>query len=208
MREVEVGAKFGGWEVTALSATGKILCKCVCGRTERTIRRYDLLTSKTLMCRKCSVALTKTSHGSAPNGGTSPEYNTWMHMIQRCHNPGNKDYKNYGGRGIQVCSLWRESFEAFLLMVGKKPFPEATIDRTDVNKGYEPGNCTWASRTEQNRNTRSNVRIVLDGVSKVVTEWVQDPACTVTPFTVYKRLKRGWEPREAIFTPSGGKRST
>lgn len=199
------GQKFGAWTVISESADGKVLCKCECARTEREIRKYDLVNGKSLMCRKCSVSLSKTAHGGAPNGKASPEYNTWVHMIQRCTNPSNKDYKNYGGRGITMCDLWLESFEAFFLMVGKKPFPEATIDRTDVNKGYEPGNVTWASKTEQNRNTRSNVRLVIDGSSKVVTEWAMEPGCTVTAFTIYKRIKRGWEPKDAVFTPSGAK---
>src|SRR5690606_10320984 len=100
----------------------------------------------------CSISLAKTTHGATPGGKASPEYNTWVHMIQRCHNPKNKDYKNYGGRGIEVCELWRDSFEAFLLMVGKRPTAQHTIERIDTNKGYEPGNVKWATRFEQNQN--------------------------------------------------------
>lgn len=150
------------------------------------------------MCRRCSVGLSKTTHGASPYGQASPEYTTWVHMIQRCHNPKNKDYKNYGARGIAVCDMWRDSFEAFLLMVGKRPFPEATIERLDYNKGYEPGNVKWASRAEQNLNTRSNVRLTIDGETKTVSEWSRDPRCAVSMFTIYKRLDRGWDHKDAV----------
>jgi hypothetical protein len=124
-------------------------------------------------------------------------------MIQRCHNPKNKDFKNYGGRGIVVCDMWRESFEAFLLMVGKRPTPTHTIERIDSNGNYEPGNVRWATRTEQNRNTRSNVKLTIDGETKTVSEWSHDSRCSVSEFTLYKRIARGWEDaKKIVFTPS------
>jgi len=201
--EVELGKKYGAWTIVGAGTDStKLLCRCECGRTERELRKYDLVKAKSLMCRKCSVGLSKTSHGASPYGKASPEYTTWVHMIQRCHNSSNKDYKNYGERGIEVCEMWRESFEAFLMMVGKRPFPEATIDRIDSNGNYEPGNVRWASRAEQNLNMRSNVRLTIDGETKAVSEWSRDPRCAVGMFVIYKRLERGWEPKEAVFTPS------
>jgi len=197
---VQVGDKYGAWIVTGSEKDGKIPCRCTCGRTERPVRKYDLVHGKSLMCRRCSVSLTKTTHGASPYGRASPEYNTWVHMIQRCHNPQNKDYKNYGGRGIQVCDMWRESFEAFLFMVGKRPNIKDTIERIDTNKGYEPGNVRWASRAEQNLNTRSNVKLTIDGETKTVSEWSRDARCTVSMFTIYKRLDRGWDAERAVFS--------
>lgn len=206
--EVEVGQKYGAWEVIGPSSdSSKMMCRCSCGRTEHSVRKYDLVRGKSLMCRRCSVAISKTSHGAAPYGKSSPEYNTWVHMIQRCHNPKNKDYKNYGGRGIEVCEMWRESFEAFLLMVGKRPTLKHTIERIDTNRGYEPGNVRWATRHEQNQNMRSNVKLTIEGETKTVSEWSRDPRCTVSMFTVYKRLDRGWDARRAVFTPSKSRSS-
>lgn len=197
----DIGKKYGMWTVVRLPVDpARLTCSCSCGRTETTLRKYDLEQGKTLMCKRCSVGLSKKSHGASPMGNTSPEYTTWSHMLQRCHNPKNKDYKNYGGRGIVVCDLWKDSFEAFLLMVGKRPFVEATIERIDSNKSYEPGNVRWASRAEQNVNTRSNVRLTIDGETKTVSEWSRDPRCQVTQFTIYKRLERNWSPRDAVFT--------
>ena len=123
-------------------------------------------------------------------------------MIQRCHNPNNKDYKNYGARGIEVCELWRDSFETFLLMVGPRPSIEYTIERINSNGNYEPGNVRWATRFEQNQNMRSNAKLTIDGKTQTVTEWARDPKCTVSHFTIYKRLHRGWEPAKAVFEPS------
>lgn len=200
------GEKYGAWTVIGEGKTpSRVLAQCDCG-TVRELRKYDLTHRKTLMCRSCSISLTKTTHGATPGGKASPEYNTWVHMIQRCHNPKNKDYKNYGGRGIEVCELWRDSFEAFLLMVGKRPTAQHTIERIDTNKGYEPGNVKWATRFEQNQNTRSNVLLTIHGETKTVSEWSRHPDCTVTMFTIYKRLDRNWDAEEAVFAPSGFKK--
>jgi hypothetical protein len=76
-------------------------------------------------------------------------------MNQRCTNPRNKRYADYGGRGIQVCDRWRTSFAAFLEDMGRRPSPEHSIDRYPNNDGnYEPGNCRWATAKQQRANRR------------------------------------------------------
>lgn len=194
------GDTFNDWTVIEkLGYKGKYRCRCICGYLQN-VKGSDLRKGKSRMCRYCASeqSNTGTTHGMR----NTTEYNTWVHMIQRCHNPNNKDYDNYGGRGIQVCDMWRESFEAFYMTIGPKPTPEHTIERINTNGNYEPGNVKWATRTEQNRNQRSNVNLTIDGVTKSVSEWSLHDDCPVSKFTIFKRLNRGWEPRRAVFQPS------
>lgn len=198
---VEIGSTYGAWTVLEpLDYKQKYVCQCVCG-TQQNVRVYDLIQGNSLMCRSCSLQ-SKASHGHTSAGKKTSTYGTWKHMIARCTNPSNKDYKNYGGRGITIYPVWLDSFEAFLLEMGEKPDNTYTIERVDVNKGYEPGNCKWIPRSEQPLNQRSNVRLTIDGETKLVTQWAQDPRCPVSCFTIYKRLNRGWEPERAVLEPS------
>jgi hypothetical protein len=193
---MEVGQTFGLWEILTVGKI-KALCRCDCGIQKR-IRINDLQAGKSRMCRQCSVESSNIVHGMRDTA----EYNSWMHMIQRCHNENNKDYANYGGRGIIVCDMWRKSFEAFFMCVGLKPTSEHTIERIDTNGNYEPGNVKWATRAEQTVNQRSNVVLEIDGERKTVSQWAQDPRCPVNQFTIYKRLERDWDARRAVFEPS------
>lgn len=82
------------------------------------------------------------------------EYFAWSAMIQRCTNPKDCGYKNYGGRGIKICDRWRSSFIDFYKDMGEKPFKEAQLDRVDNDGNYELNNCEWVSRTKNMRHTR------------------------------------------------------
>lgn len=83
------------------------------------------------------------------------EYSVWLNMKNRCNDPNNKSYKDYGGRGINVCDEWMKSFSQFYKDMGKRPSPKHEIDREDNNKGYEPNNCRWVTRTINARNKTS-----------------------------------------------------
>lgn len=88
-----------------------------------------------------------------------PLYGSWYGMTQRTTNPNNQDYAYYQGRGIEVCERWKEldGFYDFVEDMGPKPSKEYSIDRIDNDGNYEPGNCRWASKYQQMRNTRVTV---------------------------------------------------
>lgn len=132
----------------------------------------------------------------------SPEYRAWQTMRLRCTEPSNAAYPNYGGRGITVCDRWMNSVEAFIEDMGRKPSPKHEIDRFPDNDGnYEPGNCRWATRTENSRNRRSSHSLTVDGETLTLAGWAERTGVSHT--TITKRLKAGWPADRAVQTPTG-----
>lgn len=130
-------------------------CRCDCGRT-LDVSRMNLTSGDTRSCGCLRVdSPNSRTHGHSRVGIRTHEYNTWAAMVQRCTNPKTPNYQYYGARGIKVCDRWRDSFENFLADMGERP-PGTSIDRRNNELGYEPGNCRWATKREQMRNTRHN----------------------------------------------------
>lgn len=94
-------------------------------------------------------------HGDAQKSGRASEYLSWRELRTRCRNPHNHAYARYGGRGIRVCDRWMV-YENFLADMGRKPSPRHSIDRIDNDGNYEPGNCRWATSSQQNLNRSSS----------------------------------------------------
>lgn len=134
----------------------------------------------------------------------TPEYRAWQQLRLRCTDPKHAAYPNYGGRGITVCAAWLDSPEAFYRDVGPKPSPAHELDRIDNDRGYEPGNCRWVLRKENDRNRRSNRHLVIDGERRTLAEWCERFARPRD--TVRKRLEAGWSHDAAVKTPVRPKR--
>lgn len=117
----------------------------------------------------------------------TPTYKSWIDMKARCLNPRNHAYSSYGGRGITVCDRWRD-FVAFLEDMGVCPEGK-TLDRIDNDGHYEPGNCRWATRAEQQRNRRItvlNTEAVKEIRASDLPSTVLGPMYGVSPRTIRK----------------------
>lgn len=108
-------------------------------------------------------------------------YRVWAAMIRRCENPHDPKYESYGGRGIYVCDRWKK-FEHFYTDMGPRPSPGYSLDRIDNNGPYDPNNCRWATAKEQQRNTRSNVFVEVDGQNVCLSEAAQKSGINITTF--------------------------
>lgn len=123
-------------------------------------------------------------------------YRTWQNMIARCTNPSADAFRNYGARGIKVCDRWLNSFDAFALDMGNRPHRHS-IERCDNDGNYEPGNCKWATASEQARNKRNSRFVEIDGVRYHVAELAEKHGINMR--TIFWRAGQGW-PAELVFS--------
>jgi hypothetical protein len=142
--------------------SGKTTWNCVCECGNKVNREADSLRKKGIKSCGCfnKQSLSKiaternTVHGQNKVGGRTGSHKSWSSMLQRCEKENHKSYKYYGGRGIKVCDRWKK-FENFFEDMGERP-NGMSIDRIDSEKNYEPGNCKWSNRSEQQKNKRPN----------------------------------------------------
>ena len=162
-----VGQVFGRWSVkswagrasgTTANRSHYFLCECICGNTGvLAVGSLKQSLSKSCGCLQLEWVIENGKKYITHGKSKTAEYRTWSGIRQRCNNTEDKDYSDYGGRGIEVCNRWECSFENFYADMGERPSREHSIDRRDNMKGYTPSNCYWATRQSQHQNTRSNV---------------------------------------------------
>lgn len=194
-------------KLTILGYAGKVkkqtawYCECECGNIVKVLG-VSLRGFQTTSCgciHKKNISIQQTKHGHTKNGKVSSVYRSWSHMLNRCNNPKNHDYYNYGARGIKVCDRWLNSFENFLEDMGE-PVVNTSIDRINVNGNYELSNCRWATKKEQSNNTRRNIVLTFNNESLNITQWAE--RISIPRATLSKRIQDyGWSIEDALTVP-------
>ncbi len=150
-----------------------------------------------MKARRAAGLINTTKHGMY----RSSEYRIWIGMRSRCNDPNNPAYSYYGGRGIRVHETWSGAggFERFLAHVGRRPSKRHSLDRVNNSRGYEPGNVRWATKTQQQRNMRSNRLLSHKGEVLTMVEWCKKLGLPLT--TLRGRIDKAWPIAEALETP-------
>lgn len=161
-------------------------CVCSCGGV-KVVPTKRLRNGMTKSCG-CLLSSTLRERNTTHGESKSPLYLIWQAMVSRCHNPRNKRFKDYGGRGISVCASWMD-YSQFKKDMHPKPIGK-TLDRRDNSKEYSKANCRWATYQEQNSNRRNNVLVSMPNGDIVpiaeAARRLSSPRMTLT-----RRLKSG-----------------
>lgn len=187
--------RFGRWTAEATSSTSmrtKVACRCDCGNTA-VVPMARLAYGKS---QSCGCLRNEQSRALLAKHLLSrhPSYRSWVDMISRCSDPRDKDFKDYGARGIRVCERWADC-AAFVEDMGARP-PAMTLDRVDHNGNYEPDNCRWATQIQQARNRRSTVLLTFNGKTQCAKDWATETGLRYQ--TLLSRLKAGWPVARAL----------
>lgn len=190
------GLRFGRLTVETfagrLSKHSSWHCRCDCGM-KTVVTCGDLTTGHTSSCGCLRRDVTRARVWKHGNTGTAV-YGVWLGILQRCEDRNCRSFPRYGGRGITVCERWHD-FKNFLSDVGQRP-RNKSIERIDNSKGYEPGNCRWATMKEQCRNRRSNHVLTWNGRTMCIAAWAEEIG--IKPLTVLHRIRSGWSVERAL----------
>jgi len=195
------GRRFGRLVVRERTPGGRCIAVCDCGKTHDA-RVTHILAGKirSCGCLNGDRRRSRVKHGEFSGGKTTAEYRAWNAIKARCHRPTCPSYHRYGERGIAVADEWRFDFLRFLADMGRRPTRQHSIERIDNDKGYEPGNCKWATADEQAKNKTSTIRVDVDGESLCLKD-----ACSrlgISYKAVHLRVSRyGWSLEEALRVP-------
>lgn len=173
-------------------------CRCDCGHDTDVVGQ-SLRRGLTASCGCLQKERTRAASITHGQTGSHLHY-VWKAMLQRCENQHNKSYDGYGGRGITVCEEWHD-FVNFMQWAERTGYQEGlSIDRIDVNEGYNPVNCRWVTMHEQNRNKRNNINITYHGVTRCLTDWAA--TLGINAGALWDRIFRyHWDVERAFTTP-------
>lgn len=190
-------------ERTVMTKRAKWLALCDCGNvTEVWASSLQAGSTKSCGCLRAEVVGAKnTTHGESKTA----LYRVWAAMLERCNKPESPSYRNYGARGIKVCKRWN-SYAAFKKDVGDRPSLLHSLDRVDNDKDYRPSNVRWATRKEQARNTRRNIKIEYAGRVQTAADWAKETG--ISRATLLDRLQiQKLTAAEALTRPLKGRKS-
>lgn len=196
------GRKFSRLKVDSRAGTSKhqkSLWNCTCDCGNHVVVDTSTLTQGNTKSCGCLRTDELQRRGFRKDIGTKT-YRIWQAMLNRCRNKNVPHYCNYGGRGITVCDRWA-NYENFVSDMGKCPEGDMSIDRIDNDGNYEPGNCRWATRKEQNRNKRGNRLITYDGETMILKEWAE--RLDIDQASLRERLEK-WDLSRALTQPKKG----
>lgn len=178
-----------------------VICDCDCGTKGYRTHASNVGSGRTKSCG-CGIveAVIEANRARMTRHGMhkTTEYKIWQGMKRRCLDPSDEYYHLYGGRGINVCDEWINSFEAFYADMGPRP-KGLSIDRKDNDGPYSKDNCRWATREEQSRNTRRNRRYVFHGEELIIMDAARKYGMQY--LTLWLRLNKGMSPDEAVTIP-------
>jgi hypothetical protein len=172
-----IGLQFNRWTVVdEPDENRKVLCKCICGKEKRVLK-YNLKQGKSTSCgclqKEIAAELCSKLDSSTHGFGSKKDrlYRIWNGMKSRCYSVNTHYYSNYGGRGIEVCDEWKKDFMSFREWALNNGYSDSlSIDRIDVDGNYEPNNCKWATKHEQDRNKRNNIFFNVKGEKLTMKE--------------------------------------
>ena len=174
--------------------------RCFCGSV-RDSQRTSAIKSKSCGCLNNNAGTRPTRHGHKGRHKVTLTYLSWLSMGHRCLNKNQASFARYGGSGINICKEWLE-FRNFLSDMGERQ-QGTTLDRIDNSRGYERGNCRWATYKEQNNNRRDNIHLVVHGETFTVEQAAA--RFGISKNIIYQRRWRGkWDDERACLTPLRG----
>lgn len=178
------------------------LCRCECGNISRVAAdKLKNGSTRSCGCLKAELDTERIKTYGKPNLKhglcNSRIYNIYNHMISRCYKKNDRKYKDYGGRGITVCSEWRDSFQRFCDWAMANGYTdELSIDRIDNNNGYSPDNCRWATFKQQANNKRTNKTVTIKGETMTIAQAAEKAG--VSTQTMWWRVENGKRGEELL----------